>query len=281
MVEFASNPVHIEKLPSHLRKFWYPISLQRDLLPGDIVGLHILGDPICLYRQKDGVAACIADRCAHRSAPLSIGKMTDGVLECKYHGWKYDSAGQVTEIPALLPGRKIPTNAKVHSYPLVEKYDMIWIWPGAVEEANAADIPNILPGANVPDSKFCDIYYSAFDLDIDHSLMVENLLDPAHLPFAHEGTISKRENARPLEMNVDLWNVAEWTHATNDSEGHEFNMLRGRFFDRRNSAMVFCPPCNILIKTEFSPTVQCKQFMSAPVRRRLIMQFIKQCIAYR
>jgi phenylpropionate dioxygenase-like ring-hydroxylating dioxygenase large terminal subunit len=43
-----------------------------------------------------------------------------------------------------------------------------------------------------------------YDLPIDHSLMVENLLDPAHIPFAHEGTIGKRENATPMEMKMTV-----------------------------------------------------------------------------
>lgn len=76
----------ISALSTDMRDAWYPLSLACDLLPGDVVGLHLLGDPVCLYRDRTGRAACLSDRCAHRSAPLSIGRVRDAELECKYHG---------------------------------------------------------------------------------------------------------------------------------------------------------------------------------------------------
>ncbi len=82
----SQNPseLSVSSFPMDMRKFWYPISMSRDLKAGDVVGLHILGDPICLYRDRKGKAACLADRCTHRSAPLSIGAVRDEELECKY-----------------------------------------------------------------------------------------------------------------------------------------------------------------------------------------------------
>jgi hypothetical protein len=96
----------------------------------------------------------------------------------RYHGWKYDAEGKVAHIPALLPDRQIPANAHVHRYPLEERYGLIWIWPGPTDDADPLQIPNILPGLEDP-SKWSKVFTIAVDLDIDHSLMVENLLDPA------------------------------------------------------------------------------------------------------
>lgn len=84
----SDSSTRVSQLPVNFRQFWYPISLSKDLLAGEIVGLHLLGDPVCLYREKGGRVVCLADRCAHRSAPLSIGQIRDEQLECKYHGWK-------------------------------------------------------------------------------------------------------------------------------------------------------------------------------------------------
>jgi phenylpropionate dioxygenase-like ring-hydroxylating dioxygenase large terminal subunit len=151
---------------SSLRDFWYPISESKTLRKGDVVGLHILGDPICLARDKNGRVACFSDRCAHRSAPLSIGRFVDEELECKYHGWKYNiQDGVVTHIPALLKDRKIPTNAKVYTYPIKEKNGLIWIWPGDKQKADPSDILNLSPNF---DKKICwsDVSMFSFDLDV-------------------------------------------------------------------------------------------------------------------
>ena len=246
-----------------LRLFWYPISKSVDLLGGDVVGLHILGDPICLFREKEsGKAACISDRCAHRSAPLSIGNMTDGVLECKYHGWKYDLDGRVTHIPALLTDRSIPANAKVYSYPLVERYGLIWIWPGPKEDADERRIPDIMPGSNLPNVRFTKPFVQVFDLDCDHSLMVENLLDPAHLPFTHAGTLSKRSKAVPLKFDIDTYEAADWAlpNMPDGDPRKHFPILRG-ILEQTGTNMCFAAPCHLLLKTQFKPGYHFQQTM--------------------
>jgi phenylpropionate dioxygenase-like ring-hydroxylating dioxygenase large terminal subunit len=149
----------------NFREFWYPISQSSSLRNGDVVGLHILGDPICLVRDKSGKVACFSDRCAHRSAPLSIGRFVDEEFECKYHGWKYDTtSGNVVNIPALLPDRKIPINAKVYVYPVAEKYGLVWIWPGK----GTADVNKIINfGPNSEDNEvWSDVFAASFDLDV-------------------------------------------------------------------------------------------------------------------
>lgn len=112
-------------MQENLRLFWYPISLSKDLQPGDVVALHLLGDPLCLYRtRRTREAVCVSDRCAHRSAPLSLGQLTqkEDRLECPYHGWQYDTeSGRVAKIPAKLEDRPVPANARVYRYPLREE----------------------------------------------------------------------------------------------------------------------------------------------------------------
>lgn len=189
------NDNHVPSLNADMRNQWYALSYSHHLNPRDVVSLNILGDPVVLYRDRTGKVGCLADRCAHRSAPLSIGQVVDEELECKYHGWKYSTDGRVTNIPALLEGRSIPGNASVYAYPIEEIDGIIWVWPGSLghEGCKRSKIPRIIPDFGYP-------FFQAVDMDIDHSLLIENLLDPAHLPFTHDGTLSSRSNAGPIEM---------------------------------------------------------------------------------
>ncbi|TPX55432.1 hypothetical protein PhCBS80983_g05318 [Powellomyces hirtus] len=119
-----------EVTSTDLRRWWYPVSVSEDLGKETVVGMTLLGDPIVLWRDREGTAVCLEDKCAHRSTPLSLGRIRNGELECAYDGWRYDSEGNVTHIPALLPDRDIPTNACARRYPTVERDGLLWVWPG-------------------------------------------------------------------------------------------------------------------------------------------------------
>ncbi|RUS12762.1 Rieske [2Fe-2S] iron-sulfur domain-containing protein, partial [Endogone sp. FLAS-F59071] len=136
-------------IDTDVRNMWYPIAIAAEVNNKHPEGLHILGDPIVTFRDKDGQAVCLADKCAHRSAPLSTGQIVDGILECKYHGWQYDANGLVTHIPSLLPDRKIPSNAKTYSYPVHEQDDLLWVWPGDEDKADITLVPHMKPGSYV------------------------------------------------------------------------------------------------------------------------------------
>ena len=44
--------------------------------------------------MADGKVAALEDRCAHRFAPLSMGKIVGGDrVQCPYHGLEYDTSG--------------------------------------------------------------------------------------------------------------------------------------------------------------------------------------------
>ena len=86
--------------PSHFASddHWYVACLSADLSrKGDRpVKRTILGSPLVLFRDAEGRAAALVDRCPHRNAPLSFGRIRpdDRTLECGYHGWRFDGAGR-------------------------------------------------------------------------------------------------------------------------------------------------------------------------------------------
>ena len=85
----------------------------------------LLCEPVVLFRKQNGEAVALEDRCCHRALPLSMGVVIGDHLQCGYHGLEFDSLGQCVKIPGQ---DKIPPNAKVKSYPLVERWKWLWIW---------------------------------------------------------------------------------------------------------------------------------------------------------
>lgn len=222
MAEEREERVSHVHMPTDVRRQWYAAAFSVDLprtQPGIVgqkapfpLGTTILGDPLVLWRDHLGKARCLADKCPHRSAPLSLGRVNgdSGAVECIYHGWQLEGAsGEVKHIPALLPGKAIPANARSRAYPVCEQDNIVYVWMGpereAREEAAAAEPPlrdADDEGLPLLGKKGYVCQSLCVDLPIDHCLMVENLLDPAHIPFAHEGTIGQRGRAEPLEMKV-------------------------------------------------------------------------------
>ena len=109
-----------------LRNFWY-VGASVDEVHDNPLGRTILNEPVVFFRAGDGQVGAMQDRCAHRRLPLSMGKVVDGVLQCHYHGLRFDRTGKCVHVPGQ---DHIPSQAKVRAYPVVERYKWIWIWMG-------------------------------------------------------------------------------------------------------------------------------------------------------
>jgi len=76
-------------------------------------------------KNQDGQFVCLTDRCPHRAARLSNGQIIEGRIECLYHGWQFGTDGQCLHIPQLPEDTKIPVNACVPSFKVVERQGII------------------------------------------------------------------------------------------------------------------------------------------------------------
>lgn len=87
----------------------------------------MIGDRLVLYREPDGAVAVLEDRCAHRSMPLSLGRIADGGrLVCPYHGLAYDGTGACVQVP----GQDEPGRIRIRAYPVEERAGVVFVWMG-------------------------------------------------------------------------------------------------------------------------------------------------------
>ena len=123
-----------------VRSAWY-MAAWADELDGEPLARTIMNDPIVLYRETLGKVGALEDRCCHRGAPLTHGTVVEEGIQCGYHGLIYDTNGQCV----VVPGQKnIPKNARIKSYPVVEKNQNVWIWmgdPALADESKIIDYP--------------------------------------------------------------------------------------------------------------------------------------------
>ena len=83
-----------------LRRFWHPVALSKELVPGKAMPLKVLGEELTLFRGESGKAHMVGGRCAHRRTLLHTGWVQGEKIRCIYHGWQYDATGQCVHRPA-------------------------------------------------------------------------------------------------------------------------------------------------------------------------------------
>jgi phenylpropionate dioxygenase-like ring-hydroxylating dioxygenase large terminal subunit len=163
--------------------FWYPVCVAADLKEGAPLGAQMFGLPLVAFRDTDGQAHVLAETCAHRGGSLSRGKIRDGRLACPYHGWQYDGTGQCVHIPVLGADGNIPARAKVDSYPVIERYGIVFAFLGDLPEAERCPLCAI-PEWDQPGWR--DSGLMVIELHGYFERSIENGLDPVHNEFVHD-----------------------------------------------------------------------------------------------
>lgn len=158
-----------------------------------------LSRTLVLFRRPDGEIAALEDRCCHKELPLSCGTVEDRGIRCGYHGLLFDGEGACLEIPGQ---DHIPSKAKVRSYPLRERDQILWICIGSTPDSVPQEEPRAYPWHNDPRYTFGgDTYH----YDAPYQLIHDNLLDLSHLGYVHLKTIGGNPK---VHMNAKLGSQA-------------------------------------------------------------------------
>ena len=68
-----------------LKNAWYAAAFSPEIAER-LLARRVLGEALVFYRTRAGDPVALADRCPHRSVPLSLGKLVDDTVRCTYHG---------------------------------------------------------------------------------------------------------------------------------------------------------------------------------------------------
>jgi phenylpropionate dioxygenase-like ring-hydroxylating dioxygenase large terminal subunit len=179
---------------------WYPVTFLADFARDRPTAFSLYDEPLVLFVDGSSRIVCLRDRCAHRAARLSDGRIVDGRIECLYHGWQYDATGVCVRIPQLQEDLRIPPKACVRSYPVAVRQGLVWIWAGEPARADESLIPS---SAKLEHLAVTSVDFQT-DLPYDQSYLIENVIDVAHIHIAHDGMRGGglRAAAKPLEFNV-------------------------------------------------------------------------------
>ncbi len=163
---------------------WYAVLDSKEVKPGKPYAFKRLGEELVFWRDKAGKIVAMRDRCPHRSAKLSPGKIINGNIQCHFHGFQYDREGTCKLIPANGRNGPKPKVFQCTTYPAQDAFGFIWVWYG-------------MPRTEYPPVPFFEdisgFSYSTVqkEWDVDYTRAIEGALDVAHLPFVHAKTIGR------------------------------------------------------------------------------------------
>lgn len=213
-----------------IKNCWYVAGWSDEVPEAGFLARTVINIPLVLWRDSQGILHALTDRCCHRGAPLSMGRIEGDCVRCAYHGLKFNSDGHCVEIPSQT---RVPANFNVPAYPVVERHKWIWIWMGDIEKAD----PALICDTHFVDDPAWASQGGYLHYDVNYKLICDNLLDFTHLPFLHRSTLGGSEDyaaVLPTVENIDRGvRVSKWVFDTDPPEySKSYGAYEGKRVDR-------------------------------------------------
>ena len=232
---------------------WLPIASINELSGGNDAiirtpkRIEVAGTKYAVWQSPSTkIWSVVEDICPHRKAPLSQGRVAPetGNLECPYHGWQFNTSGSCTLIPQLdekFDGLN-PSGTSVESLPTHVNGDLLFAYTPLPEEVGSNYTYPKLPNEIIPLLNNVSIATSRV-LPYSFDFLIENFMDPAHIPFAHHSLQGVRSDGSPI-TSKNLYDI-------NDSfrVGISFDdVVRGK--PRTNAKVEFIAPCYFMLTVD-------------------------------
>src|SRR3989304_838489 len=153
-----------------LRKYWQPIFQADKLKAGRPAPVRVMGEDFTLYRGEGGAVHLVGPRCPHRGLVLAAGRVVGENLQCFYHGWTFDGAGQWVAQPA--EPVSFAEKMRIPAYPTREYIGLIFAYLG---EGEPPSFPTLAvydgPGyVHLPQGKRPWPFFTQIENSVDESL---------------------------------------------------------------------------------------------------------------
>lgn len=176
------------------KRFWYPV-MPLSQMSEQPQGFELLGQKLVLWLDSSGQAVVASDRCCHRSAQLSKGKVIDGNIVCPYHGWRYNGEGTCVLVPQLKDSSQIPKTYQINTFSSQEKYGYVWV---CLDEP-LNEIPEIAEASD-PNFRLIPEFYETWNCA--GLRVMENEFDLAHPTFVHTTTFGSQDHPIPDKIDI-------------------------------------------------------------------------------
>jgi len=233
-----------------LSNAWHPVLHVSDL-GNEPVRVELLGEPWVVTRLNGDITAFL-DKCPHRNARLSEGKVVNNSLQCPYHGWEFDGTGRCGFIPALGKDATIPPTAHLQARHVQVMYDHIWICVGT-PACDILEVPEWV------DPSLAHVWMPPVDLKASAAQFMDNFLDFGHFPFVHAGTFGSGEDEHIVDYEVQRSDNGygfrvDYPHTIENNEDPLVKTGEHPLVQPRNMTYVYGAPFTTILRLELPLT---------------------------
>jgi phenylpropionate dioxygenase-like ring-hydroxylating dioxygenase large terminal subunit len=173
---------------------WHPVANAAALGIGGLHAARLQNEELVVWRDAQGVVHAWADRCPHRGARLSLGRVANDRVVCAYHGWQFDRSGLCVLQPAQ-PRETPPVAACARRFHAREAYGMVWVCLGEP----AIELP---PFPEEAQPQLRKVLCGPYPVRACGTRIIENFLDMAHFGFIHEGILGDVQHGEVPDYQV-------------------------------------------------------------------------------
>jgi phenylpropionate dioxygenase-like ring-hydroxylating dioxygenase large terminal subunit len=155
---------------------WYAVCLASEIDGGAVLGADVLGGRVAVYRKVDGAPVVLGATCPHMGADLAAGEVFDDDLRCMFHFFRFGPDGRCTGIPS---GETIPRAARVHSFPVAERWGLVWAFNGSEPLFEPPAMREYVDDDLVVRARRTDLF------PVEPWVIMANSYDYQHLRFVH------------------------------------------------------------------------------------------------
>lgn len=202
---------------------WYAVAATSEMRRGKPLRRFLFGRPVVVYGDPKEPSV-LDDRCPHRSAPLSGGRVVDGMVECPFHGWRFDGEGACRSMPCL-PGAVPPRAARPHR--AVARHGLVFVAVG-----DAAGEP---PAPALSGGRGYVHVWSGLEVLGRIGEVAENFLDVTHTFTVHKHLLRGAEASTP--STVEIRRSANRVEVSYRGEGRPAGIV-ARMFEGERSVSV-------------------------------------------
>jgi 3-ketosteroid 9alpha-monooxygenase subunit A len=162
--------------------------------------LHYFGQDLVLYRGESGRVVLLDAYCPHMGTHLGSGEnsatslspthMEGDNIRCPFHAWRFGPDGVCNHIP--YHDGPIPPAAKIKSWPVEERYGIIFAWHDPEHRAPDYPVPEFAEWDDPAWVRWEGLEELA---DLNHPIEIfDNMSDVAHLDHLHGTQVTGYEN---------------------------------------------------------------------------------------
>jgi phenylpropionate dioxygenase-like ring-hydroxylating dioxygenase large terminal subunit len=150
----------------------------------------------------------VRDKCPHRAAKFSAGRVLAGDLQCAWHGLRFDGAGRCTLIPWESEDSKILREINVAAYPAEELVGYVWAYIGDTAKFPPPPLADCMPEEFSKPDEFM-VFRHATDIWKTNWLQALDGSDGFHAVILHSDSQSAADaenwkGGRPERASVPL-----------------------------------------------------------------------------